>query len=85
MQRAQGTGQGTKIPHTTQYSQKENKNRKQTVSCVCMTESLCCSPEAVRTLLIGYTPIKTNKLQIKEIGPHPGPKHNGNNNKKGCI
>ena len=28
-------------------------------TCVCMAESLCCSPEIITTLLIGYTPIKS--------------------------
>ena len=27
-------------------------------TCICMTESLHCSPEAITTLLIGYTPIQ---------------------------
>ena len=25
--------------------------------CICMAESLCCPPETITTLLIGYTPI----------------------------
>ena len=28
--------------------------------CICMTESLCCSPETI-TLLIGFTPIQNKK------------------------
>ena len=28
------------------------------VTCVCMAESHCCSPETITTLLIGYTPIQ---------------------------
>jgi len=27
-------------------------------TCICMTEALCCSPETITTLLIGYIPIK---------------------------
>ena len=26
-------------------------------TCICMAESLCCTPETITTLLIGYTPI----------------------------
>ena len=26
-------------------------------TCICMAESLCCAPETITTLLIGYTPI----------------------------
>ena len=33
-------------------------------SCICMAESLQCSPETITTLLIGYTLIQ-NKKQIK--------------------
>ena len=28
-------------------------------TCICMAESLCCPPETIRTLFIGYTPIQT--------------------------
>ena len=31
-------------------------------TCVCMAESLCCYPETIITLLIGYTPIQSKKL-----------------------
>ena len=31
-------------------------------TCICMTESLHCSPETIITLLIGYTPTHTKKL-----------------------
>ena len=31
-------------------------------TCVCMAESLCCSPETTTTLLMGYTPIQNKKL-----------------------
>ena len=34
-------------------------------TCVCMAESLCCSPETVKTLLTGYIPIQNNKLKKK--------------------
>ena len=27
-------------------------------ACICMAESLCCAPETITTLLIGYTPIQ---------------------------
>ena len=30
-------------------------------TCVCMAESLHCSPETIITLLIGYTPIQNKK------------------------
>ena len=33
---------------------------------ICMAESLCCSPEAITILLIGYSPIQ-NKILKKEI------------------
>ena len=32
-------------------------------TCICMAESLCCSPETLTTLLIGYTPIQNKKLK----------------------
>ena len=32
-------------------------------TCICMAESLCCSPETITRLLISYTPIQ-NKKQI---------------------
>ena len=31
-----------------------------------MTESLCCKPETVTTLLVGYTPIKNKKVKKKK-------------------
>ena len=31
-------------------------------TCICMAESLHCSPEAITTLLIGYTSIQNKKL-----------------------
>jgi len=30
--------------------------------CVCMAESLCCSPEIITALLIGYAPIQNKKV-----------------------
>ena len=32
---------------------------------ICMSESLCYSPETTKTLLIGYTPIKNKKFGKK--------------------
>ena len=32
-------------------------------TCVCMAESLCCSPEPITTLLISYTLIENNFLK----------------------
>ena len=40
-------------------------------TCVCVAESLCCPPETIKTVLIGYTPIQSKKL-----------KKNSQNNKK---
>ena len=31
-------------------------------TCVCMAESLCCSPETITTLLISYIPIQKEKF-----------------------
>ena len=38
-------------------------------TCICMAESLCCSPETITTLLIGYRPIqnKTSKKKFKKV------------------
>ena len=33
---------------------------------ICMAESLCCSPETITALLIGYTPIQNKKLKKKK-------------------
>ena len=48
-------------------------------TCICMPESLPCSPEAITTLLIGYGPIQNLKFQKKRrregtqpISPGPG-------------
>ena len=35
--------------------------------CICMAESLCCPPETVTTLLIGYTPIQNKKLKKNKV------------------
>ena len=35
-------------------------------TCMCMAESLCCSPETITTLLIGCIPIHNKKLQKKK-------------------
>ena len=32
-------------------------------TCICMAKSLHCSPQTITTLLIGYTPIQTTKLE----------------------
>ena len=34
--------------------------------CICMAESLCCSPETITTLLIGYTPVQNKKCKLKK-------------------
>ena len=34
-------------------------------TCVCMAESLCCSPETTPVLLIGYTPIQNKNFKVK--------------------
>ena len=33
--------------------------------CICMAESLCCPPETITTLLIGYTSIQNKKFKTK--------------------
>ena len=35
-------------------------------TCICMAESLHCSPETITTLLIGYSPIQNKKLKKKK-------------------
>ena len=35
-------------------------------TCICMAESLHCSPETVTILLIGYTPIQNKKFKLKK-------------------
>ena len=34
-------------------------------TCICMAESLRCSPETIRALLIGYTAIQNEKVFVK--------------------
>ena len=34
----------------------------ESVTCICMAESLCCSLESISTLLIGYTPKQNKKF-----------------------
>ena len=36
-------------------------------TCICIVESLPCSPEAITTLLIGYTPIQKIVKELEEI------------------
>ena len=36
-------------------------------TCICMAESLCCSPETLTTLLNGYTPIENKKFKKKNL------------------
>ena len=31
-------------------------------TCICLAELLCCAPETITTLLIGYTPIQDEKV-----------------------
>ena len=41
-------------------------------TCICVAKSLCCPPETITTLLIGYTPIQKvlkNNLKRYEIEP----------------
>ena len=33
-------------------------------TCICMAESLCCSPETTTTLLISCTPIQNKKFNV---------------------
>ena len=33
-------------------------------TCICMAESLCCSPETIITLLISYNPIQNKKFKV---------------------
>ena len=34
-------------------------------TCICMAESLCCSPETTTTLLIVYTPMQNKKFKFE--------------------
>ena len=36
-------------------------------TCICMTESLSCSPETTVALLIGYTPVQNENLKRTKI------------------
>ena len=36
------------------------------VTCICMVESICCSPETIPTLLTVYTPIQNKKFKKKK-------------------
>ena len=47
-------------------------------TCICMAESLCCPPETITALLIGYTPIKILKITL-QIFLKIGLKGNGAN------
>ena len=47
-------------------------------SCMCMAESLCCSPETITTLFISYTPIQNEKFKKEKVGAmfvHRGGSH----------
>ena len=35
-------------------------------TCMCMAESLCCSPKTTTTLLIDYAPIQNKKFEKKK-------------------
>ena len=43
-------------------------------TCICMAESLCCSPETVTTLLVSYTPIQTKNLNKIHLWQNQEPK-----------
>ena len=34
-------------------------------TCICMAKSFCCPPDTITTLLIGYTPIKDDRIKFK--------------------
>ena len=36
-------------------------------TCICIAESLCCSPDTITTMLIGYTSIQNKKLKKNKI------------------
>ena len=38
-------------------------------TCICMAESLCCPPEIITMLLIGYTAIQNKKVKKKKKKP----------------
>ena len=35
-------------------------------TCICMAEPLCCPPETITALLIGYIPIQNKKVKFKK-------------------
>ena len=39
--------------------------------CICMAESLLCSPKTITTLLIGYTPIQIRASLIAQFLKNP--------------
>ena len=39
---------------------------RKTDTCICMAESLHCSPETTKTLLISHTPLQNKKLKKKK-------------------
>ena len=41
-----------------------------TDTCICLTESLHCSPESITTLLIGYTSIQKEKRERENNNKH---------------
>ena len=41
------------------------------VTCICMVESLCCSPETITTMVIGYNPIQNKKFFKKSLRLKP--------------
>ena len=41
-------------------------------TCICMAESLCCPPEIITMLLIGYTAIQNKKVKKKKKNPGLG-------------
>ena len=36
-------------------------------TCICMAEPLCCPPETITVLLIGYIPIQNKKVKFKKL------------------
>ena len=35
-------------------------------TCICMAKPVCCSPESIKALLIGYAPIQNKKYFLKK-------------------
>ena len=50
-------------------------------TCICMAESLCCTPETIPTLLIHYTMIQNKKLKKKTTKKESLWKNSDNKNK----